>query len=65
VTRRKEAIYDIEHCYQNGNLEDALIEAAEFVRDLGEDRVVHVIARLDCGEPGAWWVDVIYREVQP
>lgn len=64
MTRRKEAIYDIEHCYQNGNLEDALMEAAAWVRELGEDRVVHVIARLDENVSGAWWVDVIYR-VQP
>ncbi|MBP8291125.1 MAG: hypothetical protein KAX65_00040 [Caldilineaceae bacterium] len=61
---KKEAIYDIAHCYQNGDLENALMEAAAWVKELGEDRVVHVIARLDENIPGAWWVDVIYRVKQ-
>ncbi len=52
----------INYCYQNGDLADALREAAQFIETIGQDRVHHVIARLDERVAGAWWVDVIYSE---
>lgn len=50
----------IEYCYSNGDLVRALNQAAKFVETIGEDKVVHVIARLDDEVTGAWWVDVIW-----
>ena len=55
-------MYEIESCYSNGDLARALEQAAKAVRDIGEDNVLHVVARLDSDVAGAWWVDVIYRE---
>ncbi len=36
---KKEAIYDIAHCYQNGDLENALMEAAAWVKELGVEEM--------------------------
>lgn len=55
-------MYEIESCYSNGDLARALEQAAKTVRDIGEDNVLHVVARLDPDVSDAWWVDVIYRE---
>ncbi len=52
----------IEHCYSNGDLARALIIASEFITRIGEDIVLHVIARLDDEVKGAWWVDVVYDD---
>ncbi len=57
-------MYEIESCYSNGDLARALEQAAKAVRDIGEDNILHVIARLDDNVPDAWWVDVVYRNYQ-
>jgi microcompartment protein CcmL/EutN len=53
-------MYQIEYCYSNGDLARALEMAAVFARKIGEDKVHHVVARLDDEVKGAWWVDVVY-----
>lgn len=58
---KREAIYDIEHCYANGDLAIALEQAAQAVREIGEKNVVHVISYRDENISDAWWVDVVYR----
>ena len=55
-------MYEVNSCYRNnGSLPDALEAAAEVIRDIGTEKVLHVIARLDENVPDAWWVDVVYR----
>ena len=53
--------YDVESCYDNGDLARALMLAANFVIKIGERNVHHIFAYLDENIPGAWWVDVIYE----
>ena len=55
-------MYEVNSCYQNGDISKALEEAAEVIRRIGEENVLHVIARRDDDILGAWWVDVVYRE---
>jgi hypothetical protein len=55
---------DIVHCYQNGDLCEALLEAAEFVKAIGERNVIHVITHHD-DKIDAWYVNVVYnRQVE-
>ncbi len=56
-----ETMWEINSCYQGGDLSEALEEAAKAVRSIGEENVLHVLARRDDDVPGAWWVDVIYQ----
>lgn len=37
------------------------VQAAVFVRKIGEEKVHSIIARLDDEVKGAWWVDVVYE----
>lgn len=61
---KNQAIYEIEHCYANGDLAIALEQAAQAVKEIGEGKVLHVIAYRDENISDAWWVDVIYRVTQ-
>jgi microcompartment protein CcmL/EutN len=54
-------MFQIEYCYSNGDLARALEIASKFVARIGEDKVHHIIARLDDEVKGAWWVDVVYE----
>ncbi len=57
-------MWEINSCYRdNGDLPAALDEAAEVIRRVGSENVLHVIARQDENILGAWWVDVIYRKM--
>lgn len=54
-------MYQIEYCYDNGDLARALELAAAFARKIGEEKIHHIVARLDDEVKGAWWVDVVYE----
>ncbi len=57
--------WEIEHCYNNGKLEEALLDAAAFVASVGERNVQHIVTHHN-EEIDAWYVDVVYkREVKP
>jgi hypothetical protein len=51
---------DINYCYQGGDLDKALVEAADFVKEIGEVEVEHVYATHD-EETGGWTVNVVYN----
>lgn len=53
-------MYQIEQCYDSGDLAKALEQAASFIRRIGEQRVHSVNSRPCDNAPGAWWVDVVY-----
>ena len=52
-------MYEVEYCYKNGNLDQALQEAAEFIRKIGETRVV--LVSTEEKEPIGWTVFVVYQ----
>lgn len=57
-------IQDVEYCYSGGDLKDALLEAAEFVREIGERNVTHIATHHD-DKINVWYVHVFYtREVK-
>lgn len=51
---------DIEYCYSGGDLKDALLAAAEFVREIGERNVIHVFTHHD-DKIDAWYVNIVYN----
>lgn len=53
-----EAIMDIRFCWQNGNLEKALEEARQFIKQIGEDRVIHIYTTFT--EDVGWCVNIVY-----
>lgn len=59
---RTNMVIRIEHCYSGGDLEAALAEAADFVSNMNDEDVAHVIAyKISVNEPSdGWYVDVVY-----
>jgi hypothetical protein len=50
--------YELEYCYHNGNLDQALQQAAEFIHKIGDTRVVLVSTQND---DVGWTVFVVYE----
>ena len=53
-------IYDIESCYSDGLLDKALQRAAEFIREIGEKNVLHIVSHFD-EVLEVWYVNVVYK----